>query len=431
MRSRRLMCKSPGRMNLLGVLIGLVPAVLPAIASGATVTIVCGGVVGSFEPCREGAQTWAQASGHEVRVIRSTPGNSAARRLSRDLLAAQADDVDVLEIHMDSAGMLAKYLIDLKSIAGVSKGHFPTALEAFTVDGRLVGLPWYLGVGRLFYRRDLLEKYELRIPQTWEELATSAHIVQDGERAAGHREFWGYVFQGRASEELTDNAVEWFTSYGGPGIVATDGSVVVDDPINKTALTQAVSWPGSIAPPSVLTMEHAESIRFFTDGNAAFLRYYPSGLIRSEDPTSLVRGRVGMADLPEGAPEGRHPLVLSGFGLAVSRYSRVPDLASDLVAWLTGPAEEKRRALSAGFDPSRPALYEEPDLVAAHPQFPVLRVALNVAVPGPAHIIGTKFDRASEVVWEAVHRALSHREPPSTALDGAAATLRRMSASSS
>jgi len=196
-------------------------------------------------------------------------------------------------------------------------------------------------------------------------------------------------------------------------------------------LTQAVSWVGSIAPPSVLTMERAESIRFFTSGNAAFLRYYPSGLIRSEDPTSLVRGRVGMADLPKGAPEGRHPPVLSGFGLAVSRYSRVPDLACDLVAWLTGPAEEKRRALSAGFDPSRPALYEDPDLVAAHPQFPVLRVALDAAVPGPAHIIGTKFDRASEVIWEAVHRAISHREPPSTALDGAAATLRRMSASSS
>ena len=199
-------------MKLLSVLIGLVSAVMPAIASGAAVTIVCGGVVGSFEPCREGAQAWAQASGHEVRVIRSTPGNSAARRLSRDLLSAQADDVDVLEIHMDSAGMLAKYLIDLKSIAGVSKGHFPTALEAFTIDGRLVGLPWYLGVGRLFYRRDLLEKYELRVPQTWEELATSARIVQDGERAAGRHEFWGYVFQARASEELTDNAVEWFTS---------------------------------------------------------------------------------------------------------------------------------------------------------------------------------------------------------------------------
>src|SRR6516165_4079995 len=263
MRSRRLMYKSPGRMNLLGVLVGLLSAVLPAIASGAAVTIVCGGVVGSFEPCREGAQAWAQASGHEVRIIRSTPGNSAARRLSRDLLAAQADDVDVLEIHMDSAGVLAKNLVDLRSIPGVAEGHFPAALEALTVDDRLVGIPWYLGVGRLFYRRDLLEKYELRVPQTWEELATSARTVQDGERAAGHSEFWGYVFQGRASEELTDNAVEWFTSYCGPGIVDADGTVVLDDPINKTALTQAASWLGSIAPPSVLTMGSPESLRFF------------------------------------------------------------------------------------------------------------------------------------------------------------------------
>ena len=184
-------------MRPLCVAIGLVSAMLPAIGSAATVTIVCGGAVGSFEPCREGAQAWAEERGHDVRVIRSTPGNSTARRLFRDLLAAQADDVDVLEIHMDSAGTLAKNLVDLRSIPGVAEGHFPGAIEALTVDGRLVGVPWYLGVGRLFYRRDLLEKYELRVPQTWEELATSARTVQDGERAAGRGEFWGYVFQGQ------------------------------------------------------------------------------------------------------------------------------------------------------------------------------------------------------------------------------------------
>jgi trehalose/maltose transport system substrate-binding protein len=410
------------------VLIGLLSVMLPASASAATVTIVCGALVAGFEECRKGAQACSQTRGHDIRVIRST-GNSVAQRLFRDLLAAQTDDVDVLEIYIDSAGALAKNLVDLGSTPGVAEGHFPAGIEAFTVDGRLIGVPWYLGVGCLLYRRDLLEKYELRVPQTWEELATSARTVQDGERAAGHREFWGYVFQGQAGEELTHNAVEWFASYHGPGIVATDGSVVLDDPVNKTALTQAVSWIGSIAPPSVLTMGATESLRFFTNGNAAFLRYYPSGLMRSEDSTSLVRGQAGMVDLPQGASEGRHPLVLTGFSLGVSRYSRVPDLASDLVAWLTGTAEEKRRALSAGFSPGRPALYEDPELVAKYPWYTTLRIALDAAEPGPAHIIGAKFDRASEVLWEAVHRALSHREPPSTALDEAAATLRRMSAS--
>jgi len=416
-------------MKLLQLLIGLVSVMLPAIASGATVTIACGGLVSNFEPCREGAQAWAQARGHNVSVIRSTPEHSPPRRLFRDLLAAQADDIDVLEIYLDWAGTLAKNLVDLRSIPGVAEGHFPAALEAYTVDGRLVGVPWYFGVGRLFYRRDLLEKYELRVPETWEELANYARYVQDGERAAGHSEFWGYVFQGQASDELTYNAVEWFASYRGPGIVAADGMVVVDDPINKTALMQAVSWPGSIAPPSVLTMGATESLRFFTNGNAAFLRYYPNGLTRSEDRASLVRGLVGIADLPKGGPEGRHPLVLTGFALAVSRYSKVPELAKDLVAWLTGPAEEKRRALSGGFSPSRPALYEDLDLVAAYPHYPALRMALDAGIPGPAHIIGTKYDQASQVFADAVHRALSHREPPSTALDEAAATLRRMSSS--
>jgi trehalose/maltose transport system substrate-binding protein len=203
-------------MKLLCVLVGLVSVMAPAIACAATVTIVCGALVAGFEACREGAEAWAQMKGHDVRIIRST-GNSTAQRLFRDLFTAQADDVDVFEIYIDSAGALAKNLVDLGSIPGVAEGHFRAGIEAFTVDGRLVGAPWYLGVGRLLYRRDLLEKYELRLPQTWEELATFARTVQDGKRAAGHSEFWGYVFQGQAGEELTHNAVEWFASYGGPG----------------------------------------------------------------------------------------------------------------------------------------------------------------------------------------------------------------------
>jgi trehalose/maltose transport system substrate-binding protein len=307
-------------MKLLRVLIGLVSLMLPAIASGATVTIVCGGLVGSFDPCREGAQAWAQARGRDVRVIRSNASSSTTGRLFQDLLAAQADDVDVIEIRMNWAAPLAKNLVDLRSIAGIAEGHFPAGLEAFTVDGRLVGVPCYVGVGRLFYRRDLLEKYELRVPQTWEELATSARAVQDGERAAGHSEFWGYVFQGQVSEELTFNAIEWFTSYRGPGIAAADGTVVVNDPINKTALTQAASWLGSIAPPSALTMGGAESLRFFTNGNAAFLRYPPNGLATQRRPSeprprSGWNGRSAEGRARGTSPVGDWRLWLSGLAL--------------------------------------------------------------------------------------------------------------------
>jgi trehalose/maltose transport system substrate-binding protein len=44
--------------------------------------------------------------------------------------------------------------------------------------------------GVLFYRTDLLEKYGYNAPpMTWEELAAMAKKRQDGERAAGNKDF--------------------------------------------------------------------------------------------------------------------------------------------------------------------------------------------------------------------------------------------------
>ena len=92
-----------------------------------------------------------------------------------------------------------------------------------------------------------------------------------------------------------------------------------------------------------------------------------------------------MAELPAGdGPDGRHAAVLGGFGLAVSRYSRQPDLAVDLVRWLTSVDEQKRRASEGAFDPSRPALYEDPELLAKRPYYPALRPAMETAVIRPA-----------------------------------------------
>ena len=78
-----------------------------------------------------------------------------------------------------------------------------------------------------------------------------------------------------------------------------------------------------------------------------------------------------MTELPAGdGPDGRHVALLGGAGLAVSRHSRQPELAKDLVRWLTSPEEQKRRALAGPFEPSLQALYQDPELMA---QSPIIR----------------------------------------------------------
>ena len=84
-------------------------------ASAATVTIVCGVVPQSVELCRDGSEAWAKARGHEVRVLAYPDSSTRARELVGDLLAVQADDLDVLELDIVWPGVLAPHLLDLES----------------------------------------------------------------------------------------------------------------------------------------------------------------------------------------------------------------------------------------------------------------------------------------------------------------------------
>ncbi len=59
-------------------------------------------------------------------------------------------------------------------------------------------------------RKSLLQKYDFKNPpQTWDELQEMAEKIQDGERKEGRQNFWGFVWQGKAYEGLSCNALEW------------------------------------------------------------------------------------------------------------------------------------------------------------------------------------------------------------------------------
>src|SRR5690606_11371827 len=104
---------------------------------------------------------------------------------------------------------------------------------------------------------------------------TSAEKIQNGERKAGNRNFWGFVFQGRAYEGLTCNALEWIHSFGGGTIADATGAVTINNPHAKKALTLAASWIGTITPRGALNYMEEEARGVFQTGNAAFLRNWP------------------------------------------------------------------------------------------------------------------------------------------------------------
>jgi trehalose/maltose transport system substrate-binding protein len=417
-------------MRRIGSAIGLfllAAAVVPPPGAAATIAVACSAVGQELEICRAGVAAWERLSGHRARLV-STP-NSASERLAlyQQLLAAHAPDIDVLQIDVVWTGILSAHFLDLGPYAGADPAqHLPVVIANNTVGGRLVALPWFIDVPVLYYRKDLLEKYGVRVPRTWTELGRTAALIQQAEHAAGNGRVWGYVWQGRAYEGLTCNALEWIASHGGGTIVAADGRITIDNPRAIEALTRAADWVGGISPKGVLNYSEEEARGVFQSGDAVFMRNWPYAWLLAQSPGSPVRGRIGVALLPAGE-DGASAATLGGAQLAVSRYSAHPNIAADLTLYLTGAAEQRRRALVGGYIPTRPALYDDPEVRSAHPIFAALAESSRRLVARPSTVTGARYNRVSSAFWNAVHAVLAGQAKADTALESLDRSLVRIS----
>jgi trehalose/maltose transport system substrate-binding protein len=263
------------------------------------------------------------------------------------------------------------------------------------------------------------------VPTTWAELEETARAIMQAERAAGRERMWGFVFQARAYEGLTVNALEWLDSHDGGRIVEADGRITVDNPRAAAALTRAAGWIGTIAPRGVLTYAEEEARGVFQTGDAVFMRNWPYVWPLANAADSPVRGKVGVAVLPR-AEGGRHTAGLGGEMLAVSRYSTRAEAAVDLVRFLTSAEEQKRRAIKGGFNPTLAPLYDDAEVLAANPFFGELREVLTAAVARPSDATGLRYNQVSAAFYNAVHTVLSGEMRADAALARLERTLTRL-----
>jgi trehalose/maltose transport system substrate-binding protein len=399
-----------------------------AQASAQELAISCGAVGQELAFCTEGVEAWSKKTGVKVKVV-STP-NSTSERLAlyQQLLAARATDIDVFQIDVIWPGILGSHFIDLKPYSkGAEAEHFKSIVENNTIGGKLVAMPWFTDAGVLYYRKDLLDKYGEKPPTTWQEMTATAQKVMEAERKAGNAKIWGFVWQGKAYEGLTCDALEWIDSWGGGTIVDADGKITVNNANALEALTWAASTVGTIAPDGVLNYSEEESRGVWQSGNAVFMRNWPYAWALGNAPDSPIKDQIGVSALPKGGAEGKNTGTLGGWQLAVSRYSQNPDVAADLVAYLTSPEEQKRRAIKGAYNPTIEALYKDPEVLEAVPFFGSLYDTFVNAVARPSRVTSGKYNQVSAEFFNAVHEVLSKKSSPEDAMASLESRLDRLS----
>jgi trehalose/maltose transport system substrate-binding protein len=391
----------------------------------ATITVAGGAVGVEYEVGLEQAARYMEMCPNITVEFLEMPDSSTDRLgIYQQFWEAQDAGVDVFQTDVIWAGIIAPHAVDLQEYLTEEQisVYFPAMVEGQTIDGRLVALPWFTDAAGLYYRTDLLEKYGVEVPTTWDELTEAAAVIQEGERTEGNAEFYGYVWQGNSYEGLTCDAHEWLVAETGDTFITPDGTVNVNNEAFVGALERAAGWVGTISPEGVTTYGEEESRAVWQAGNAAFMRNWPYAYGLGNAEGSAVAGNFGYAPLPMGASTAA--ACLGGWQLAVSAYSDNLDAAVSVAAFLTSPDEQLLRALSPqGANPTVPALYDDPALAEANPLFQSMGPILSTAFPRPSGVTADRYNQASSIFFSGVHGVLTGETDAQTAVEDMEADL--------
>ncbi len=276
------------------------------------------------------------------------------------------------------------------------------AARAVTVEGRVYAVPWYIDVGLLYYRTDLVP----RAPRTYEELRRFAQ-----EARAKDPSLAGYTWQGRQYEGMVCNVFEAMWGHGAP--VSAGAQVELDTEAGRAGLDYLRGLiADGISPASVTSAAEEDARRLFQSGRAVMMRNWPYAWDEAQKEGSPIRGKVAFAPLPTLSGEAGWG-TLGGWQLAVNAHlpPQRMERAMALVRQLTSEAAMLRLALAYGRNPPRRSVYQHPEVA---PFISALQPIFERARPRP---VTPYYGLMSDAIQSEFSAAIVGVDPPARALE--------------
>jgi multiple sugar transport system substrate-binding protein len=257
--------------------------------------------------------------------------------------------------------------------------YLPAYREAVTVENKVFALPAFADALFLYYRKDMLEKYNEKPPETWPDLARVAKKIQQAEN---NPNLQGLSFQGKAIEGAVCTFLLPYWSLGGE--VIRDGKMSFERSkaeagLNmwRTMVSEGVAKKNSAEVGTDDTRKELQAGRVIFGVNWGYAwNHFQSGA------DTQVKGKVGVVKLPA-MPGGKSVSCMGGWNWAVSAYGKNKPASVALVRWLSSPAVAKQLAIKASLHPVFASVYKDPDVLAAIPWFADALPVLETARPRP------------------------------------------------
>jgi len=340
----------------------------------------------------------------EVEYVLAPESSSEMLTLYHQIFGSRFEDIDLYMLDVVWPSIFATHLIDLKPTMGVQARQFiPEVLEANQVSGRLVSVPQFINTGIMFYRPSIIEKYGYdQPPKTWEELKVMSDKITAGEQAAGNSDFYAFAWQGAQYEGLTCNIMEWIESEGG-GVFNEEGRLDIANEASVRAIERAASWVGTISSPNVLSWKESDVEVQFVNGNAAFIRTWPTSQNRILQ--SKIEDDFEIAPLPSGSQKSA--AVIGGWCLGISRYSPRQTEAKIFLRFMMSEEKIKAQTISAQLLPPRTSLYSDEEIQQTMPWISTYNDIIPGVVTRPTVESGSNYGEVSATIFSKTHEVLS------------------------
>jgi multiple sugar transport system substrate-binding protein len=270
--------------------------------------------------------------------------------------------------------------------------YLPAYREANIVNGRVVALPYFADAQFLYYRTDLLQKYNLQAPRTWEELQSHARTVMQGENNQNLR---GFSTAGAPIEGTVCTMLVPMWGAGGQFLNAQGRPNVNSAEMRRSFQLWADLKAQNVTPPNLAEIP-TDRIRVdFQAGNLLFAMQWGYAWNRFQnDADSQVKDRVRVAPLPAFA--GNQPATcIGGWQVAVSAFSRNKPAAVNLVRFLSSPEVSKMQAILASHLPVFAEVYSDPEVLRVNPWFEFAR---NSVVTARSRPVSPDYPEISEIL---------------------------------
>ena len=216
-------------------------------------------------------------------------------------------------------------------------GHenfYEKALTEMTSDGKCYGVTLYSNTEAMWIRKDLLEKYNLEVPQTWEELYVAAKTITDGENG----EVYGAAMPMGTNDLLATRWLHLYVRSAGETLVTEDGKANLTSDVALDGIRYWVKMYKEVSPADAINYNTLDEATMYYQGKLAFdfNTGFHIGGVESNSPELMQYidcepiPRVNEGDPAVGCETNNTPLV-------VWKNSKHPEICKEFIKYFYEP----------------------------------------------------------------------------------------------